>query len=225
MALLRVNPSVHLGRLDKIETTERRSIVSMVKMNHVGVVSASSLSLSSIPRPCDRVAKIDDNKHKDKVILSRNLDDWMNVSIVEIVKNLNEAPLLVHVYANEDTERIKTERALPENWPIMKNEWESGKTTTPDGLIFVEELREGDEEENNGNRILLQEDSDEVLTKSWGVIVQGKGIKQFVPACYLLKTSRVKAGRGMDLFCTHFCLVRVKNFSESALKQFKSCWL
>lgn len=48
----------------------------------------------------------------------------------------------------------------------MKNEWGSGKTTTPDGLIFVEELREGDEEENNGNCILLREDSDEEYTLS-----------------------------------------------------------
>lgn len=107
MALLHVNTSVRLGTLDKIETIQRRSTVSMMKMNHIGVVSASSLSLSSIPRPSDKVAKIDDNKYKDKVILSRNLDDWMNVSIVEIVKNLKQAPLLVQIYANEDAESLK----------------------------------------------------------------------------------------------------------------------
>ncbi|WMV31203.1 hypothetical protein MTR67_024588 [Solanum verrucosum] len=232
MASLHINPSVSLGTLNKIGTIQRRSTVSMIQMKHVGVVSASSLSLSN-SRPLDRVAKNDDRK-KEKIILSRNLDDWMNASMVDIVKNLKQAPLLVHIYANEDEDDddreprrssplwIKTERALFENWPMMKNEWESGKTRTPDGLIFVEELRD---EENNENHNILQEDADEVLTKSWGVMVQGKGIDQTGPACYLLKTSRVRAGRGMDLFCTHFCLVRVKNFRESAMKQFKSCWL
>nr|XP_004240236.2 uncharacterized protein LOC101253592 [Solanum lycopersicum] len=157
----------------------------------------------------------------------------MNASMVDIVKNLKQAPLLVHIYANEeeveDDDRessriwIKTERALFENWAMMKNEWESGRTRTPDGLIFVEELR--DDEYNEDLELDLDSDSDEVLMKSWGVMVQGNGIDQSGAVCYLLKTSRVRAGRGMDLFCTHFCLVRVQNFRGSALKQFKSCWL
>ncbi|XP_015074437.1 uncharacterized protein LOC107018461 [Solanum pennellii] len=235
MVSLGVNPSMSLSTLNKIGTIQRRSTVSMIQMKHVGVVSASSLSLS-YSRPLDRVA------NDDRIILSRNLDDWMNASMVDIVKNLKQAPLLVHIYANEeeveDDDRessriwIKTERALFENWPMMKNEWESGRARTPDGLIFVEELR--DDEYNEDHNILqedlnldldLDSDSDEVLMKSWGVMVQGKGIDQSGAVCYLLKTSRVRAGRGMDLFCTHFCLVRVKNFRGSALKQFKSCWL
>ncbi|KAK4353859.1 hypothetical protein RND71_026053 [Anisodus tanguticus] len=123
----------------------------------------------------------------------------MKVSMVDIVKNLKQAPLFVHIYANENDRgqerrpEIKTERALVEKWSILKSDWESGKTRTPDGLILVDELEE------------LNENSEEVLTKSWGVVVQGKGI-EFGPACYLLKTSRVRAGRGMGLFCTHFCL-------------------
>ncbi|TMX02172.1 hypothetical protein EJD97_022512 [Solanum chilense] len=210
MASLGVNLSMSLSTLNKIGTIQRRSIVSMIQMKHVGVVSASSMSLS-YSRPLDRVAKNDDR-------------------IVDIVKNLKQAPLLVHIYANEeemeDDDRessrlwIKTERALFENWAMMKNEWESGRTRTPDGLIFVEELRDDEDLDLD-----LDSDSDEVLMKSWGVMVQGKGIDQNGAVCYLLKTSRVRAGRGMDLFCTHFCLVRVKNFRESALKQFKSCWL
>ncbi|CAN4087439.1 unnamed protein product [Withania somnifera] len=215
---LRVNPSVPLGKLYKIGRIQRKSTVSMMQRKPIGVVS-SSLSLSN-PRPSKRVVKNDDPK-KEK---SRNFDEWMNVSMAEIVKNLKQAPLLVHVYANEDDDRrlgrpprIKTERAMLERWAMMKSEWESGKTTTPDGLIFVQELREELQDIN-------QDSEEEELTKSWGVIVQGKGI-EFGPACYLLKTSRVRAGRGMDLFCTHFCLVRVKNFRESAMKQFRSCWL
>ncbi|MCD7464655.1 hypothetical protein HAX54_053188 [Datura stramonium] len=239
MASLRVNPIVPMGKLDKIGRIQRRLLtVSMGKndvhkksQNPVGVISAASLSLSNPLPPSSIVAKNDDKK-KGKSISSRNLDEWMKVSMTDIVKNLKEAPLLVHVYSNDEDERrrgqqqqliIKTERAQLEKWPVIESEWKSGKTKTPDGLIFVQELRDHEEEEEIG-RNLAEDSEEEGLTKSWGVIVQGKGI-EFGPACYLLKTSRVRAGRGMDLFCTHFCLVRVKNFRDSALKQFKGCWL
>lgn len=43
-------------------------------------------------------------------------------------------------------------------------------------------------------------------------------------ACYLLKTSKVGCGN-LGLFSTHYCLVRVKNFRESAKSQLTSCWL
>uniref|UniRef100_A0A3Q7GNT9 Uncharacterized protein n=1 Tax=Solanum lycopersicum TaxID=4081 RepID=A0A3Q7GNT9_SOLLC len=56
MASLGVNPSMSLN---KIGTIQRRSIVSMIQMKHVGVVCASSLSLSH-SRPLDRVGKNDD---------------------------------------------------------------------------------------------------------------------------------------------------------------------
>lgn len=244
MASLRVNSSVPLGKFDKIGTIQRRSAVSvMMQRKPIGVVS-SSLSLSNPRRPSKRVAKNDDQQ-KEKAISSRNIDEWMKASMVDIVKNLKQAPLLVHVYANHEDDgggqerlrtpprMIKTERAMSERWPMMKSEWESGRTRTPDGLIFVQELRDELEDINQDSYLNenvcanpgdLAEDSEEVLTKSWGVLVQGKGI-EFGPACYLLKTSRVRAARGMDLFCTHFCLVRVKNFRESAMKQFRSCWL
>ncbi|XP_016490774.2 uncharacterized protein LOC107810497 [Nicotiana tabacum] len=179
---------------------------------------SASLSLSN-PQPRDRVVKEDDQRKE--AIVFENLDEWMKESMVDIVKNLKQAPLLVHIYAQEDDRG-----ALVEKWQIMKNEWENGEKRTPDGLIFVEELRDEEDRElnENGKGGSLEEDLEEGLTKSWGLIVQGKGV-EFGPACYLLKTSRVGAGRGMGLFCTHFCIVRVKNFRENALTQFKSCWL
>ncbi|KAG6402032.1 hypothetical protein SASPL_138902 [Salvia splendens] len=51
----------------------------------------------------------------------------------------------------------------------------------------------------------------------------GKGA-ECGPACYLLKTDRVCAGVGLG-FCTHFCLMKVNNFRDSALDQFKDSWL
>ncbi|KAJ8552898.1 hypothetical protein K7X08_020291 [Anisodus acutangulus] len=156
---------------------------------------------------------------KTGVVLSRKLDEWMNESVVDIVKNLKQAPLLVHIYAEEDKVKIKTERAVVEDWPVVKSEWESGEKRSPDGLIFVGEL--GTDEEKDEK---IAEESEEGITKAWGVVVQGKGV-EFSSACYLLKTSRVGAGFGTGLFCTHFCLARVQNFRDSALVQFKNSWL
>ncbi|CAA3016220.1 Hypothetical predicted protein [Olea europaea subsp. europaea] len=154
------------------------------------------------------------------VIFPGRIDSWMQESISDIVKNLNQAPLLVHIYSEDDGVRFKTEKAIFEKWPIVKDEWESGESKSPDGLIFVEEL------EQNGcsNEKMNQEFVEEGVTRAWGVVVQGKGV-ECGPACYLLKTSRVGVGIGLGCFCTHFCLVRVNNFRDSALEQFKDSWL
>ncbi|KAM3375907.1 hypothetical protein P3S68_014621 [Capsicum galapagoense] len=149
-------------------------------------------------------------------VLSGKIDEWMKESMVDIVKNLKQAPLLVHIYAEDGKGevKIKTEKAVMEDWPVVKSEWAGGKKRSPDGLIFVGEI--GSEEE----KIV----GEEGITKAWGVVVQGKGV-ECSPACYLLKTSRVSAGCGMGLFCNHFCLARVQNFRDSALVQFKNSWL
>ncbi|KAK4351237.1 hypothetical protein RND71_030550 [Anisodus tanguticus] len=176
---------------------------------------SASLSLSNPPSNSGGVIKED---KKTEALSSRKLDEWMKESVVDIVKNLKQAPLLVHIYAEEDKVKIKTERAVEEDWPVVKSEWESGEKRSPDGLIFVGEL--GTDEEKD-EKIA---ESEEGITKAWGVVVQGKGV-ECSPACYLLKTSRVGAGFGMGLFCTHFCLARVQNFRDSALVQFKNSWL
>lgn len=170
---------------------------------------SSSLSLSN---SCGGVVKED---QKTEGVLSGKIGEWMNESVVDIVKNLKQAPLLVEIYSEDGKGgvRIKTERAVEEDWPIKKSEWEK---RSPDGLIFVGEL--GGEDEK------LVEEEGEGITKAWGVVVQGKGM-ECSPACYLLKTSRVGAGIGMGLFCTHFCLAKVQNFRDSALMQFQNSWL
>lgn len=153
------------------------------------------------------------------------IDEWMRDSVVEIVKNLREAPLLVHVYSDGDgsARRLRTEKAAAENWLTMKNEWENGTTPKPEGVIFVEQLREDGgvvEEEASSTSTDFGRASE--ITRAWGVVVQGRG-ENCGPACYLLKTSR--AGAGLGLCCTHFCLVKVKSFRETAEAQFKNCWL
>ncbi|KAL3837821.1 hypothetical protein ACJIZ3_022412 [Penstemon smallii] len=129
----------------------------------------------------------------------------MQDSVADIVKNLKQAPLLVHVYSENERVKLKTEKAC-------LDEWKNQEPKSPDGLIFVKEL----DQENVVN-------CEEGVDRAWGVIVQGKGV-DCGPACYMLKTNCVFAGMGLG-FCTHFCLMRVKNFRDSAFEQFKDSWL
>ncbi|KAJ7959534.1 hypothetical protein O6P43_020097 [Quillaja saponaria] len=157
------------------------------------------------------------------------IDEWMRDSVVEIVKNLREAPLLVQVYTKKtkndgdgDETRLGMEKkAVIEDWPIVKEKWESGETPLPEGLIFVEELS-GDaaEKEEDGG----ESENGETTTKAWGIVVQGKGV-ECGPVCYLLKTSRSGSGSGLEMGSTHFCLVRVNSFRETVKSQLKNCWL
>ncbi|OIT36128.1 PREDICTED: uncharacterized protein LOC109242456 [Nicotiana attenuata] len=221
MASLKIHPRthslIHVNKPNLISDLNLTTCLSVSKRVSSHRVSAS-LSLSNPPSNSGGVVKED--QKRSEAVLSGKLDEWMKESMVDIVKNLKQAPLLVHVYDGEGQVKIKTERAVAENWPVVKSEWKSGEKRCPDGLIFIEEV--GTEEELRDGKIA--EESEEGITKAWGVVVQGKGV-ECSPACYLLKTSRVGAGLGMGLFCTHFCLARVQNFRDSALGQLKDCWL
>ncbi|KAM1069762.1 hypothetical protein EV1_001547 [Malus domestica] len=153
------------------------------------------------------------------------LDEWMRESVVEIVKNLREAPLLVNVYgrSTDGRPRLETEKRVEEeNWDGLRRKWEAGVAPFPDGVIFVEEL-DDDNGDGSGN-----DERGDAITRAWGLVVQGRG-EESAPACYLLKTSKVDSGPGfglgMGLGCTHFCLVRVNSFREKAQSQLKNCWL
>ncbi|KAL6992771.1 hypothetical protein U1Q18_010886 [Sarracenia purpurea var. burkii] len=141
----------------------------------------------------------------------------MRDSAAEIVKNLREAPLLVQVFASNNGARLETEKAVAEGWPVVTRRWKDGETPPPDGLIFVEELGDG---EGKGDPHSVEADDDG--TRAWGIVVQGKGA-ECGPVCYLMKTCRV--GSGLGTCSTHFCLTKVQGFRESALSQLANCWL
>ncbi|KAI3458464.1 hypothetical protein Pfo_015127 [Paulownia fortunei] len=182
-------------------------------------VTSSNSAVVSAP-PGEEVMA--DSNSKDGVFLEK-IDSWMQDSVADIVKNLKQAPLLVQIYSENDGAsengrvEIQTEKAIVEQWPVVKGEWRSGESKSPDGLIFVEEL-EQDPDQGNVNQ-----DFGEGVSRAWGIVVQGKGV-ECGPACYLLKTNKVCAGMGLG-FCTHFCLMRVNNLRNSALEQFKDSWL
>ncbi|KAB2031290.1 hypothetical protein ES319_D05G294500v1 [Gossypium barbadense] len=154
---------------------------------------------------------------KEKMLASskEKIDEWMRDSVAEIVKRLPESPLLVQVFSDvkNNTTRTRTEKAEEDKWGLVKQKWEKGESPMPNGLIFVEQIQQGEEEEEGKEEVCN--------TRAWGIVVQGIGAA--APACYLLKTSKV--GSGLGIRCTHFCLVRVKSFRETAFSQLKNCWL
>uniref|UniRef100_A0A1D1Z3P7 Histidinol-phosphate aminotransferase n=1 Tax=Anthurium amnicola TaxID=1678845 RepID=A0A1D1Z3P7_9ARAE len=146
------------------------------------------------------------------------LDEWMRDSVTEIVRNIGEAPFLVHVFSNSskggDGGRLRLERegAHAESWPHIRRRWSTGAALPPDGVILVEELK--GEESAAGS----EEDGS---SKIWGLVVQGRGGVGGA-ACYILNTCRVRSSFG---FCTHFCLARAKCFGDTADVQLKKAWL
>lgn len=178
---------------------------------------------------------------REKVgVLTDNLDGWMRESVVEIVKSLKNSPLMVQVYCNESTE-VKPEKTGSENWRDLEREWIDGERRSPDGIILVQQLVEDSVDYDDDKSVGLEMYADltstprksretvsvkeEDGTKAWGVLVQGKGMGRECTrtSCYLLKTCRVNSGLG--LCGTHFSLVKVKNFRESAFSQIKNSWL
>ncbi|KAL4333017.1 hypothetical protein GQ457_07G019720 [Hibiscus cannabinus] len=172
---------------------------------------SSSLSkFTSIHQPF-----VKQEKKKHNGLLYEKIDEWMRDSVAEIVKKLPESPLLVHIFSDvkDNSTKMRTEKAEEDKWALVKQKWEKGESPMPDGLIFVEEIEQQEE---------VPESESE--SRAWGIVVQGcTGGGAAGSACYLLKTSRVGSGFGSG--CTHFCLVRVKSFTETAFSQLKGCWL
>ncbi|KAL2345284.1 hypothetical protein Fmac_006569 [Flemingia macrophylla] len=75
------------------------------------------------------------------------LDRWMRESVVDIVRSLREASLLVQVYAGSASR--SSEKKVVVDLEAVKERWESGESPLPEGVIFVEEL-EGDASLSHG---------------------------------------------------------------------------
>ncbi|CAL1392710.1 unnamed protein product [Linum trigynum] len=160
----------------------------------------------------------------ERGVVAEKLDEWMRDSVTDIVKNLTEAPLLVQVYSDEKGKKLETEKAVEEgDWKRLIQKWKKRDSPLPEGVIFVEQLHDGVRTAEAAEEAEKKELAEEEATKAWGIVVQGKGA-ECGPVCYLLKTSRVGSS-GVGLCCTHFCLMRVKGFRESAKSQLKNCWL
>lgn len=185
-----------------------------------GYPSALSLVDNGLDLETKRIGSSDDKDYNNRTCIesprvSEKLDEWMRISVTEIVKNIKQAPLLVQIYADGE---VETKKALAaKDWPNVVKRGSSSL----EGVILVEELQETTDPVDSDVKF-----EEEDGTRAFGVLIQGKikGIDQCKSTCYLLKTSSVNGG-GMGPFCTHFCLTKVQSFHENAFSQFNSCWL
>lgn len=134
------------------------------------------------------------------------MDEWINNSILEIVKNIEEAPLLVQIYSQGlSILKLQKQQASSKIWPLIKNTWNKN-ASIPKGIILVEELNNEDKEDMN---------------KTWGLLIQCHGADR-AASCYILNTCRTKSELG---YCTHFCLAKAKCSGESSDQQLEKAWL
>uniref|UniRef100_A0A1J3DVL4 DUF7804 domain-containing protein n=1 Tax=Noccaea caerulescens TaxID=107243 RepID=A0A1J3DVL4_NOCCA len=218
-------------RCDWRTVTARSScVVPMVNRRNrceIGKISMTMADLAPTPAVKLEQTNIGERKRGGSVVSREKLDEWLRDSVVEIVKNLRESPLLVHLYA-EANGALTTTATSPEaeDWPALEGRWDRGEERTPEGVILVEKLAdddvadeelEGDENYDGCNGGACGES-----TSAWGIVAQGRGT-DCSPVCYLLKTTRV--GSGIGTVCTHFCLVKVKSFRETAVSQLNNSWL
>lgn len=193
------------GNVSKSNSNVSKSISNLsVKSHFTGISTAATGTPTAVLSSSPSIITGDDHdRNFDK------FDEWIRNSVTEIVKNIKQAPLLVQINADDGVVKTET-KVVAEDWPELI------KSKTMDGIILVEELGE-----NVSNEF---EDG----TKAFGVLIQGKfkGRDRCKSACYLLKTSSVNGGGGIGgVFCTHFCLMKVRSFSKSASSQFNDCWL
>ncbi|KMZ74774.1 hypothetical protein ZOSMA_122G00420 [Zostera marina] len=178
---------------------------------------------------------LDDRRCKLPLISPETLDEWMMESVAEIMKNIKQAPFLIHVFSKEEksskasssTLRLQTEPVPSRSWDSIKNRWTGPGCSVPDGIILVEELRDS-EEETETKRVdhsqyfsQSQPQSRSSNTRTWGLLVQGRGAVH-CSACYILNTCRVLSSVGAS---THFNLIRASCFGETAETQLQNSWL
>ncbi|KAL8130376.1 hypothetical protein V2J09_019531 [Rumex salicifolius] len=214
----------------------RRVAVCLAQLGKSESYGASVVS--SLPLALSEVKSTNGRK---KPANPPQVDNLIKRSVTEIVKNINEAPFLVHLYSeSNDSEaeeqsinnsqlKLEIERATTESWPFIRQRWEGENSASPDGVILVEEL--------SSEEALLDTEKEEIAssntavcsrnqrippssTKVWGLVVQGRGAN--CPSCYILKTCRVQCCSG---FSTHFCLAKVDCFGKSIEFHLNRMWL
>nr|XP_043635012.1 uncharacterized protein LOC122606112 [Erigeron canadensis] len=202
-------PSKSISGLNHVHSF---SIPNLVVKNRFPRICAEAVVGLDGHHGCNKIVN-DDKEYYDR---KDKLDEWVQGSVTEIVKNIRQVPLLVQIYANGE---VKTEKAVKsKSWPNVITERSS---SPPEGIILVEEIKESKNQEYSF------ELNEEGGTKAFGVLIQGKTTGRYdgcKSACYLLETT-CNFDYGAGFTCSHFCLMKVKSFNESASSQLKSCWL
>lgn len=179
------------------------------KFSIKAVAKLKSMSKETVPE-CNEA-----EEEERRAPLVKTSEHWIKESVVEIVKNLRGSPsLLAEVYTEGSGGkfRLNIERSGAEGWSELQEKWKNGERSLPDGIIVVEELKDETEE---GTKLKKEE-------RFWGLMVQGKGF-DCAPCCYILKTNR--RNTNLNMSCTYFVLIKVRNFHESAKSQVDGSFL
>ncbi|PIA40725.1 hypothetical protein AQUCO_02400058v1 [Aquilegia coerulea] len=209
----------------QIQITTQACLTQDLHENTIDRRKKNNNTIASIPFFQKQEICIWEQHNNNNKISPEKLDEWIHDSVTEIVRNIGEAPFLVHLYAPPATRLVEMERekAMPDSWQTIRKRWEEG-CPIPDGVILVEQL-----DQQKQKQLVLEIDDDyssnkqevdeDPTTRSWGVLVQGRGIDK--ASCYILKTCRVWSSLG---FCTHFCLIKAKCFGDTAELQLQNSW-
>ncbi|KAF8674262.1 hypothetical protein HU200_048084 [Digitaria exilis] len=156
-----------------------------------------------------------DEEEEELEKVGEKVEGWMRESIAEIVRNIGEAPFLVHLFSSDDNAGVtmRREPASPESWPDVRRRWGPGGQRRPDGIILVEQLAAA---AVDGGASATEAAARQV----WGLVVQARGME--CASCYVLDTCRVRSPAG---FCTHFCLARAQCFGDTVELQLRNAWL
>lgn len=200
----------------------RRFLASPVSI--ISRMCFSATVVNMITRRCEVVVLIE-------IWSSPNFES----SIVQIVKNIQEAPFLQYVFDSKGrlgtSQRQKISQDVFDNaeyWPPIL---ESLSKAAPDGVILVQKLEPGCSSTSCLAEAFQWADDEEMVcpllpyqraaeTNVWGVLVQARAVH--ANACYLLKTTRVPSSAGI---CTRYCLTRAKCFGPSHFEQLEKAWL
>lgn len=165
---------------------------------------------------------------------ARRPEDWLEESVDEIVRHLQEAPFLQLIYDNQG--RLKTERqrvsssggaGKSERWNTLKG---GLSTAQPDGVVLVQRL-DGNASDGHDDCLPLSQEQGYQLpqhlragsndgTDFWGLLFLARTAA--CSACYVLQTTRVCSSLGI---CTRFCVTKARCFGPSVDKQIENLWL
>ncbi|KAG8062503.1 hypothetical protein GUJ93_ZPchr0003g18671 [Zizania palustris] len=163
----------------------------------------------------------DEEVVEEEKVVEERVERWMRESIAEVVRYIGEAPFLVHLFNDNDSDSgreggrvtMRRESASEESWSDVQRRWCAGGQRRPDGIILVEQIAPAVEDGASAGAA-------EAARQLWGLVVQARGME--CASCYVLDTCCVRSSAGL---CTHFYLSRAQCFGDPLELQLRNAWL
>ncbi|MCL7034051.1 hypothetical protein MKW94_016356 [Papaver nudicaule] len=212
--------------ISKIGRSKTRAAVSSSSIAYLDTVLGTDLELVFSKREKQqrwdnavKKIKVENGREQVPTIAAEKLDEWLTY-IFSTVKNIEEAPLLVHIYSSKDKGGISPVESQP-TIPIPIIEKRKEGSPVPDGIILVEQLNvDNDQYNDTVDEIPSIMTNCSSSTKTWGVVIQGRGADS-ASSCY----SQDMSSRVVIKILHSLLLVKATCFGEIADLQLKNSWL